>query len=123
MNTGHLWVIDAFGCNAEDLRSRERLDSIFRAIVLDMELHPVGEPRWHRFPGAAGLTGYWMLSESHLACHTYPEDGFAAFDLYCCRDLAEWPWGERLAGALGAADVKVTRLERGKRLTAEGHDP
>jgi S-adenosylmethionine decarboxylase len=118
MNTGHLWVIDAYGCTAERLRSRARLGSIFRDVVLDLGLNPIGAARWHRFPGPGGLTGYWMLSESHLACHTYPEDGFAAFDLYCCRELADWPWRRRLADALGAESVKVTRLSRGKALTA-----
>ena len=43
-----------------------------------------------------GITGLLLLTESHLACHTFPERGFAAFNLYCCRPREDWPWPERL---------------------------
>jgi S-adenosylmethionine decarboxylase len=55
-----------------------------------------------------------MLTESHLACHTYPEHGLAAINLYCCRPRPEWPWEERLAALLGATDVRVRKVERGQ---------
>ncbi|MEK6895508.1 MAG: adenosylmethionine decarboxylase [Nanoarchaeota archaeon] len=34
-----------------------------------------------------GYTGLWLLSESHLAIHTYPEEKYRSlvFDLYSCR--------------------------------------
>src|SRR4051812_26682465 len=67
------------------------------------------------FPGEGGITGLLLLTESHLACHTFPERGFAAFNLYCCRPGAEWPWPERLRVALGAETVLVRRLARGER--------
>ena len=54
-----------------------------------------------------------LLQESHLACHTFPERGFAAFDLYCCRPRPEWPWAERLSEILSAARVEIRRLPRG----------
>jgi S-adenosylmethionine decarboxylase len=55
-----------------------------------------------------------LLTESHLACHTFPERGFAAIDLYCCRASREWPWARRLADALGAAEVRVRSVPRGE---------
>ena len=113
MNTGHLWVVDAFECDPGRLRSREVLDGILRAVVVDLGLCPVAPARWHVFPEPGGLTGYLLLSESHLAVHTYPESGFAAFDLYCCRDRADWPWRERLTEALDAREVVVTGVARG----------
>ena len=53
-----------------------------------------------------------MLTESHLACHTYPEFGVATFNLYCCRERATWPWEERLREMLGANGVRVRCLAR-----------
>jgi S-adenosylmethionine decarboxylase len=53
-----------------------------------------------------------MLTESHLACHTYPEFGVATFNLYCCRERPAWPWDERLREMLGAHDVCVRSLSR-----------
>lgn len=72
------------------------------------------EPHWHTFPGAGGVTGLYLLTESHLACHTYPELGVATFNLYTCRSRPEWPWRERLATELGARCVTVRVAERGE---------
>lgn len=38
---------------------------------------------FHRFD-PQGVTGILLLSESHVSVHTWPEDGYAAFDLYTC---------------------------------------
>ncbi len=74
----------------------------------------MGEPLWRIFPGEGGVTGLLLLSESHLACHTFPERGFASFNLYCCRPRDEWPWEERLEEALRARRVVVRSLPRGE---------
>jgi S-adenosylmethionine decarboxylase len=72
----------------------------------------VAEPVWHQFPDAGGITCVIVLSESHLTCHTFPERGFAAVNLYCCRPRRDWPWAARLAEALGATDVHVATVRR-----------
>ena len=107
-------MVDAHGCDPAALRSPAVLGDLFARIVREMGLHPVGEAKWHVFPGPAGITGVLILSESHLACHTFPERGFAAFDLYCCRPLPGWAWAERLAETLGASDVRVRSMSRGE---------
>jgi S-adenosylmethionine decarboxylase len=58
------------------------------------------------------VSGLALLSESHLACHTYPEFGAATFNLYCCRDGAAWTWEEALKEMLGATEVHVRVYER-----------
>ena len=113
--TGTEWVVDAHGCDPESLRSPDRLKAVFDRVVRELGLRAAGEPVWRVFPGEGGVTGLLLLTESHLACHTFPERGFAAFNLYCCRPGAEWPWTDRLAEALGATDVSVTILVRGSR--------
>lgn len=107
------WFVDAHECEPVRLRSPETLARLFARIVEELDLHAVGEPLWHVFPPPGGLTGLLLLTESHLSCHTFPERGFAAFDLYCCRPRPEWPWPERLAEALGAARVTMRSLTRG----------
>ncbi len=95
------------------LRSRDRLEVLFARIVSELGLHPAGEAQWKVFPGEGGVTGLLLLTESHLACHTFPETGFASFDLYCCRERPEWPWSARLGEALGA-------VARGRALGRQG---
>jgi S-adenosylmethionine decarboxylase len=108
-------LVDAFGCDAGTLRSLPALEGLFARVVRELDLHPVaGGALWHVFSGEAGITGLLLLAESHLACHTYPERGFATFNLYCCRPRAVWPWEVRLAEALGATRVVVRSFSRGE---------
>ena len=114
MIVGTEWLIEAFACDARKLREVSVLQSVFSQIIEDLGLKTVGEPNWHKFGGEGGVTGLLMLTESHLACHTYPEYGTATFNLYCCRSRPEWDWREKLGEMLGAAEVQITRIERGR---------
>ena len=113
MIVGTEWLIEAFECDAEKLRDTEVLRAVFSSVIEDLNLKTVGEAVWHKFAGAGGVTGIVALSESHLACHTYPEYKTATFNLYCCRKRAEWNWAENLSKMLGAQTVKIQRIERG----------
>src|SRR5918911_2895604 len=112
MIVGTEWLVEAAGCDAEALRDVQALREVFARAVAELRLTAVGEAAWHKFPGAGGVTGLLMLTESHLACHTYPEFGVATFNLYCCRERTPWPWDERLREMLGASAVSVRRVRR-----------
>ena len=64
----------------------------------------VVEERFHRF-APQGVSGVVVLAESHVAVHTWPENGFAAFDVFTC---GEPEMAERIA------DHLVTALEPGR---------
>lgn len=112
MEIGTEWLIEAAGCRPEALRDREILHSLFERILDDLALTALHEPLWHVFPGEGGITGFVMLTESHLACHTYPEHGVATFNLYCCRPRPDWPWHDHLVRTLGATEVRIRSVER-----------
>ena len=113
MIVGTEWLIEAAGCKAEKLRDVEALQSVFAQIIADLGLKTIGEPAWHKFAGEGGVTGFAMLTESHLACHSYPEYGIATFNLYCCRERPQWDWEENLQTMLVAKSVQVQKIERG----------
>lgn len=113
------WLIDAAGCRLERLRDVATLRRLCDRVIAELELHVLGEPRWQPFPGPGGVTGMYLLTESHLTCHTYPEHGVATFNLYCCRRRPRWPWEERLREALGAGAVRVRVAGRGSPVSAD----
>jgi S-adenosylmethionine decarboxylase len=115
MNVGTEWLIEAAGCDSERLRDENLLRFLFETIVDDLGLKTVGSI-WHKFGGEGGVTGLVALTESHLACHTYPENGIATFNLYCCLSRPEWDWEGNLRNALNATKVSVTKLVRGDRV-------
>ncbi|HXG85621.1 MAG TPA: adenosylmethionine decarboxylase [Pyrinomonadaceae bacterium] len=113
MIVGTEWLIEAEGCNADALRDAEILRGVFSRLIEDLNLKTIGEGVWHKFLGAGGVTGLIALTESHLACHTYPEYEIATFNLYCCRERAAWNWEENIKEMLGAKTVNVQKIERG----------
>ena len=110
---GTEWIVDAHGCSPQRLCDETILRLVCRRIVDELKLTVLGQPQWHCFPPQNGVTGLTMLSESHLACHTYPEWGLATFNLYCCRDREAWPWEKRLRELLDAQRVAVRKVRRG----------
>jgi len=113
MIVGTEWLIEAVGCNAEALGNEAKIRSLLDAVMRDLGLRAVGSV-WHKFDGEGGVTGMIALTESHLACHTYPEYGTATFNLYCCRSRPEWDWDSNLKKTLEASHIMVTKIDRGE---------
>ena len=113
MIVGTEWLIEATGCDRALLRDESVVRSVLDGVISDLGLKAIGSV-WHKFEGEGGVTGLVALTESHLACHTYPEHQTATFNLYCCRERPEWNWEENLKIALGAAAISVTKIERGE---------
>jgi S-adenosylmethionine decarboxylase len=109
---GEEWVVDARGCDRARLADRAALVRVFDEVTRELGLNAIQPTVWHVFPEPAGLTGFVLLAESHLACHTFPEYGSACFNLFCSREGAVWQWQERLGDLLGAREVSVTRVPR-----------
>lgn len=110
--TGSEWIVEAFGCDAGRLTSVAALQRMFDAVVQDLGLHPVGGAHWHQFPAPGGITGLWLLAESHLTVHTFPEYTSACINLFCCTPREPWDWPSRLNELLSASHVEVRRVER-----------
>lgn len=112
MIVGTEWLIEATGCDRAALRDENAIRSVMSSVISDLGLCVI-DSVWHKFEGEGGVTGLIALTESHLACHTYPEHCTATFNLYCCRTRPEWDWDTNLKAALGASNVTVTKIERG----------
>lgn len=74
----------------------------------------------HKFGAGFGNTGVVLLAESHITVHTWPEDNYAAFDIFMCGDRVNL---HRAVDVIKARDpaglYRVEVIERGiKRLQA-----
>ena len=110
--TGIEWIVEAYGCSPERLRDLATLQSLFARMVGDLDLHPCADAQWRQFATSGGITGLTILSESHLACHSFPEHGTLCLNLFCCRPRPDWDFSRHLRHMLGAQTVHVRRLER-----------
>ncbi len=116
MDGGVEWIVDVQGCDPARIAGRRGLAGLrglFDALITDLDLHPLGEVQWHEFEGTAGLTGLVALSESHLACHTYPEAGSMTLNLYTCRLRPAPDWQALVEEHLGPCAVHTREARRG----------
>ena len=74
MHGGIEWLVDGRGCAPARLRDRASVVALLDRIVRDMDLHVVSTAV-HVFDGHAGVTALYLLAESHLTIHTFPESG------------------------------------------------
>ncbi len=105
--------MDVSGCSPERLKDPRVLSGLFEELIVLMGLKVVGQPQWHVFPEPGGITGLTLLAESHLTVHTFPEHGFAALNVYCCRPRQCPDFQALVARHLGgAASCSVRELSR-----------
>lgn len=67
----------------------------------------------HRFSPSGGLSGVAVLAESHISVHTWPENDFAAFDIFMCGDACPEKAADVLKQAFQPKTVSVVEHLRG----------
>ncbi len=110
--SGLEWIVEAHGCDPAALADASRLEELFHKLIHALDLHSLGKSNWHKFPGTGGITGVTLLTESHLACHTFPEYGSLCLNIFCCRPRPATDFDALLKKEFGAARVVVRQVER-----------
>ena len=81
-NGVHL-IVDVFNIDNEELLKKiEHIYPLANEIIEKSGLTVVNQIH-HQFQ-PWGYTSLYLLSESHMSFHSYPEKKCLSFDLYCC---------------------------------------
>ncbi|QKJ68277.1 adenosylmethionine decarboxylase (plasmid) [Deefgea piscis] len=81
-DTGYHYIIDMKVRSAAVLNSPLLLQRIFDEALLSFT---VLKSDYFQFSGGGeGVTGFFLLSESHCSYHTYPENNYIAIDVFTC---------------------------------------
>lgn len=83
MARGEHLIVDLSGIAVAVLEDAEAMGRLLLDLAADCGLTVCSGPHLVPFT-PIGLTGFVVLKESHVAFHTYPEDGAMALDLYSC---------------------------------------
>ena len=68
----------------------------------------------HRFTPNNGVSGVAVLAESHISVHTWPENGFAAFDVFMCGGADPYRAVEVLQRAFKPGRIETREYLRGR---------
>lgn len=68
----------------------------------------------HEFTPNGGVSGVAVLAESHISVHTWPESGFAAFDVFMCGSCDPNRAVPVLKRAFGPERVELMEQMRGR---------
>lgn len=116
--SGFHLIIDAYECDSAILNDKKKLKEMMISAIdhLGMEILLT---KFHSF-SPQGVTGVIGISTSHFSIHTWPEHGYAAFDLYTCGNQNIWPPIEKILHKIKAKRVTLYDLSRGNEA---GHRP
>ena len=81
-------IVDFFYCDKTIINDNKKVLQMIEQIILQMNLVVVNKVI-HEFEGQ-GLTACFVLKESHLIIHTWPEFQFLSLDMYTCCDDHEF---------------------------------
>ncbi len=105
-------LAEVYGCTFDILDDLERIREILVSAALSAGAE-VLETTFHRF-SPQGISGVVVISESHLAIHSWPELGYAAVDVFTCGDHVDpWVAVEAIVKQFGATSVTATEVKRG----------
>lgn len=75
-------IADLLGVDPKKIARVEDLRIILDRVISKSGLHSVSSI-FHQFE-PHGVSAAYILSESHLSVHTWPESGYVALDIFTC---------------------------------------
>jgi spermidine synthase len=82
MTKGAHYTIDFFGCDPHQLESLEFWQKALVEAAKESNME-ILHRYYHQFDGQ-GITGFLLLSTSHMSFHTWPEYNYVACDVFSC---------------------------------------
>ncbi|NLC62501.1 MAG: S-adenosylmethionine decarboxylase proenzyme [Thermoanaerobacterales bacterium] len=105
-------LAEIYNCNPKILNDKESIEQILvnAALVAGAEVREVA---FHKFSPQGG-SGVVVISESHLAIHTWPEFGYAAVDVFTCGERVN-PWDacNYISKEFNAKHMTASEVKRG----------
>jgi S-adenosylmethionine decarboxylase proenzyme len=105
-------LVEFYNCDVQALKEVD----LVKQSMIDASLAAgatIVESVFHTF-NPWGVSGVVVISESHLAIHTWPEYGYASVDLFTCGETVDpWKSYESLKKAFNPEHTRFVELSRG----------
>lgn len=119
MNLGKHIIMDMYGIDIEKMKNinsseqiKECWDIFIRKCFTDANITLLDET-WNNFNQKGAFTVLYLLAESHLSIHTWPEHGYIALDVFTCGNSDTKLVVDRIVDYFQPKNKKIFNLERG----------
>jgi len=82
---GKHYLIDLHDCDPEIIKSVDPTREIVLRAAKECGA-TILDDNFHQFQ-PIGVSGVVLIAESHISVHTWPENGFAAADIFTCGEM------------------------------------
>jgi len=108
---GRHLIAEFYGCDSGLLNDPKRIREVMIHAAERTGVTMVGEI-FHQF-APQGVSGTIVIAESHMSVHTWPENGYAAVDIFTCGGIDPRPGFQLLGKALQAKSFRMQEIVRG----------
>lgn len=112
--TGSHYIVEASGCDPEVIGDATKIRDILTQAAKAGHME-IKSSYFYRFM-PMGVSGVVIVAESHISIHTWPENRYAAIDVYVCGSASNPEKViDYILDAFGSAHAHVSEIQRGIR--------
>lgn len=125
MNFGVHLTLDGYGGDEEKLNDKFLVEKCLRELPDKLGMNKIFGPEVITIDevsekDSGGHSGFVMIAESHISCHTFPWRKFVSIDVYTCADGLD---KDMVIGyfkkAFDLEDVETNYIKRGTKFPAK----
>jgi S-adenosylmethionine decarboxylase len=125
INFGVHLTLDGYGGDPEKLNDKELVLKCLNELPEQLGMHKIFGPEVVSCDAlnpkdSGGHSGFVMIAESHISCHTFPFRKFVSIDVYTCKSEMNKDFVVNyFTKAFDLTDVEVNFIRRGTRYPAQ----
>jgi S-adenosylmethionine decarboxylase len=121
INFGVHLTLDGYEGSPEKLANRDIIEGCLKDLPKKLGMHIIFGPEVLECKAlnpkdSGGFSGFVMIAESHISCHTFPKRKFVSIDVYTCKDEIDKQFvTDYFKKAFDLGDIETNYIKRGTR--------
>jgi len=124
INFGVHLTLDGYGGSPEKLNSKQTILKSLSELPKKLGMYTIFGPKVIECPelnqkDSGGFSGFVMIAESHISCHTFPWRRFVSIDVYTCKnEIDQDSVVEYFKKTFELKEVELNYIKRGTKFPA-----
>ena len=110
-------IIDGYGGDPQKMQDVEFIYKILDAYPSQIGMTKISTPHVNKYVGSKpedwGVSGFFLIAESHISIHTFPEKFYINIDVFSCKEFDAERAIKEFKHNFGLTEVRSYILNRG----------